>query len=384
MRIVKATIGTPIRVPESHGDLWTSAWADDGKLYTASDDTTGFGRAVSSNLALSRIDGDDPRVLHGVTINGMPEYGSWGEISPIDHAFWKADGLTSVDGVLYMTVSRHSGYMDCDFPHQEAFDSSIISSSDHGAAWSAPPAFGASMFPGPSFATPFFVDFGRDYSDAIDEYVCAVSSDGAWNNGSSMRLGRVPRDRIGRLDATDWEFIQDVDHHADAEPIWGPRHETARSTFRAAGRTSMTGIHYIEPLGIYVLPQWHYPEIGTPDHGWAVTRWELYQARHPWGPWELFHTQDWSPSALYNPWIVSRFSSDDRTRLWIFAAGDWRTCLNPEDSRHYMLHVVPLELEIDRAGVLPTGKSAAAKVERSVMQRLVDGAAAPSAAGSMS
>jgi hypothetical protein len=375
MRIVKATIGTPIRVPASHGDLWTTAWAEDGNLYTASDDTTGFDRAVSSNLALSRIDGDDPRALHGVTINGMPEYGGWGEVSKIDHAFWKADGLASIDGVLYMTVSRHSGYMDCDFPHQEAFDSTIISSSDHGVTWSPQPAFGASMFPGPSFATPFFVDFGQDYGDAIDEYVYAVSTDGAWNNGSSMRLGRVRRDRIGRLDAADWEFIQDVDHEGDAEPIWGPRHETARSIFRSAGRTSMTGIHYIEQLGIYVLPQWHYPAIGEPDRGWGITRWELYQASKPWGPFTIFHTQDWTPSALYNPWIVTKFSSEDGTRLWIFAAGDWRTCVKPNDERHYMLHVVPIELEVEPGRQLAEGMSEGAKREREIMHTLFDGAA---------
>ena len=72
-----------------------------------------------------------PRALEGVTINPMSEYGGWGEVLA-DHAFWKAAGLASVDGVLYMTVSRHSGYMDCGTPHQEAFDSTIVKSADHG------------------------------------------------------------------------------------------------------------------------------------------------------------------------------------------------------------------------------------------------------------
>ena len=77
------------------------------------------------------------------------------------------------------------------------------------------------MFPGPSFATPFFLDEGRDSALATDGHVYAVSTDGAWNNGSAMRMGRVRRDLLGRLDPGDWEFIQDFDHGGDGTPSGG-------------------------------------------------------------------------------------------------------------------------------------------------------------------
>jgi hypothetical protein len=368
MRITSARIGAPVRVPGSHGDLWTTAWADDGLLYTASDDSTGFGEAVSSNLAISRLEGDDPLALRGTTINPMTEYGSWGEVLDADHAFWKADGLTSIDGSLYLSVSRHSGAMDVDIPHQEAFDATIVRSDDHGATWTPAPPLGRSMFPGPSFATPFFVDYGQDSRDAVDEHVYAVSTDGAWNNGSSMRLGRVRRDRIGRLRASDWEFVQDVDHDGDRSPLWGPRHDTARSTFRAYGRTSMTGIHYVAPLGLDVMPPWSYPQLGHRDGAWDRTIWELWQAPAPWGPWELFHTCAWQPSGFYNPWIVSRFTSADGRRLWLFTAGDFSDCMKTDG--WYGLHVVPLELEVDPDATLRTGPSEAALRERAMMLEL--------------
>ena len=72
------------------------------------------------------------------------------------------------------------------------------------------PEIGHSMFPGRTFSTPFFVQHGKDdkRQDDSDLYVYAVSNDGAWNNGSWMTLGRVPRDRIARLAAKDWEFAQ--------------------------------------------------------------------------------------------------------------------------------------------------------------------------------
>lgn len=52
MRIVGARLGAAIRYPESHGDNWSSTWADDDLLYSVSDDTRGFDRACSSNLAI--------------------------------------------------------------------------------------------------------------------------------------------------------------------------------------------------------------------------------------------------------------------------------------------------------------------------------------------
>jgi hypothetical protein len=367
MRITGARIGVPTRHPASHGDLWSTAWLPDGDLVTASDDTQGFDQACSSNLAISVLRGDDPLALDGETINAMGEYGLWGVSLPEDFAFWKANGIASVDGVLYLTVSRHSGYIDSGTPYQEAFDASIVKSTDGGLTWSAAPALGRSMFPGPSFATPYFVDHGQDMGAAPDDFVYAVSTDG-WNNGSSMRLGRVLRSRIGRLDAADWEFLQDFDHEGDGAAVWGPRHDTARAIFRAPGRTSMTGIHRVEPLGLYVMPQWHYTHLGEPGGDWSRTQWDLYQAPAPWGPWELFHSHRWEPEGFYNPFVVSKFTSDDGRRLWLFTAGDFTGCMDL--SSYYGLFVVPVDLEVDPDSELRTGPPEHLVVEREQMLAL--------------
>jgi hypothetical protein len=364
VKIIGAEIESPVRHKGSHGDLWTTTWADDGELYTASDDTQGFDQACSSNLAISRLSGSDPWSLQGSTVNPMSAFGYWGEVAE-DLAFWKANGLASVDGALYLTVSRHSGYIDSGVPYQEAFDSSIVRSTDHGATWTDAPKLGSAMFPGPSFATPFLLDFGRDSLESVDEYIYAISSDGAWNNGNSMRLGRVRREHIARLDPGDWEFIQGVDSEGNFEPIWGRRHDTARSIFRAPGRASMTGIHYISPLRVYVMPQWHYTRLGEPGRSWSSTRWELYQAPAPWGPWSLFHVEDWSPGGFYNPCIISKFTSEDGTKLMIFAAGDFSDCMKLDG--YYGLYLFPVELTIDSVESLDSGTSDALRHERELM-----------------
>jgi hypothetical protein len=211
------------------------------------------------------------------------------------------------------------------------------------------PRLGHATFPGRTFSTPFFVQYGRDgqgVKDGADRYTYAVSNDGAWNNGNWMILGRVQKDRIGRLEPTDWEFVRGYD---DVEqPVWGPGHDNALYVFRAPGRASMTGIHYIQGLDLYVLPQWHYPYLDDPVRRFKHTRFEFYQAPAPWGPWTLFHTQDFEPQSWYNPCIPGKFISSDGKRFWLFVAGDFLGAAKPART-YYALWMVPVVLELRRA-----------------------------------
>lgn len=347
MRIIRAQLGPATRFPGSHGDNWNSTWAGDDALYSVSDDTKGFNRACSNNLAIHRIEGADPTDLQAATVNCMEQFGRESEFLPEDAGMWKGNGLTCIDGVLYLSVSRHSHF---DLPGerffiQETWDASIVKSEDFGETWSPTPRLGHSMFPGPSFSAPVFVHYGKDGQgdvDAANAYVYAVSSTGAWNNGSSMTLGRVPRDRIARLHPTDWEFAHGFD--AAGNPIWRPRHDTAHYVFRAPGRTSMTGIHHVAPLGLYIMPQWHFPYLDDPERRWHWTRFELFQAPHPWGPWSLFHTQDFAES-WYNPAIPSKFIAADGTKHLFFVAGDFKSHQDPEGA--YGLHMLPMTLDVE-------------------------------------
>ena len=248
-RIAEARIGAPTRLKSSHGDLWSATWADDGELYVASDDSFGFDRAADSNLVVNRVSGDRPPDLTGVTVNPMWEYGKQTEYLE-DDGMWKATGIASVDGSLYLGVSRHSHPLGNAFFVQETWDASIIRSDDHGQTWTQIPSLERPMFRGHAFSTPFFVQYGRDGAADVDEadrFVYAVSSDGAWNHGNTMTLGRVARDRLRFLDAGDWAFYHGLDGD---QPIFRSRHDTARYVFRAPGRTSMTGLHYVAGLGV--------------------------------------------------------------------------------------------------------------------------------------
>ncbi len=110
------TLGTPVLDPASYGDTWGPAWAADGRLYTASDDTTGFDGALAEypdgsfgyDIGVNRLTGDPPTGdLHGVSLAGLadygPAYGGCGSGFKCDN--WKATNMISVDGVLYLGVS---------------------------------------------------------------------------------------------------------------------------------------------------------------------------------------------------------------------------------------------------------------------------------------
>ena len=345
--IISARLGEPTPYEDSFGDVWSTTWADDDDLYSVSDDTRGFKNACDSNLAINRISGEMPPDLEGTTINPMSEYGPMVGISPLDGGNWKGGGITCVGGVLYLAVCRNDGaYVrdprGPDYWIQEAWDASIIKSVDHGKSWSPAPKIGHAMFPGRNFCYPCFVEYGKNGAGHKDEFVYAVSPDGSWNNASSMTMGRVPRDRIGRLDPGDWEFFHGFAQ--DMKPIWWPRQDTARTILRSPGRTSMASIYYVAPLDVYILPQWSRdytrPEVQDPALRKKVTRFEFYQAPAPWGPWTLFHEQTIAPQGFYCPVIPSKFVSKDGRKLWLFTAG------NPPDKRWYRLTMIPVTLEV--------------------------------------
>ena len=342
-RIAGATLGKAVRYPGSHGDLWTATWADDDMIYAASDDSTGINKAANSNLVLNRFKGQMPPDIQGVTVNPMRQFGHWAEIRKEDGAMWKACGLASIDGALYMTVSRH---LNPDYPPwiQQTWDASIIRSNDHGQSWNpfAAPNLNASMFPGRVFSTPFFISYGQDGQGARDGYIYAISNDGSWNNGNYMVLGRVRRDRVARLLADDWEFVHGYDGKGGV--TWGPRHDNALATFFNPGCTSMTGIHWIEGLELYILPQWYYTHLDDAERRWKATCLELYQSPAPWGPWDLFHSEHFEPQGWYNPSIPAKYISGAGKTMWLFVAGDWTT--NSDPAGLYGLWMMPMSLNV--------------------------------------
>ena len=333
-------VGEAVPLPDNGGDTWVAAWADDDNLYSPSDDTGGFHHAADANIAFNRITGSDPRKLSGSTVNPMVNYGKGGEEGP-DGCTWKSSGCTCLNGVLYWVVARHRYGEKSGDPHrrQTAQDASIIKSTDFGRTWSRPVGenYQRPMFPGRRFATPYFIEYGRNRVDVDNagQYVYALSNNGFWDCGDDMVLGRVPRSKIASLDGADWEFFTGGDGMRQSS--WSRDLHEAKPVVQQPGRLGMTGAVYLPAYRRYLMIGWYYPAGGGKMKDAAThTVWDFYEAPRPWGPWTQIGSYESSPQGYYSPEICPKFQTDNK--VFVFTAGNWN---NPEV---YRLTVFPLEL----------------------------------------
>jgi hypothetical protein len=163
-------------------DNWPITWADDDHLYTAYGDGWGFVPKVDKKLSLgfARITGG-PEDFVGVNIRTETgERLGDGQRGP------KASGMLCVDGVLYMLV-RNTG------------NAQVAWSEDHARTW----RWCDWKFE-TSFGVPTFLNFGRNYAGARDDYVYVYSNDhdSAYEASDRMVMARVPKEqhpRAGRL-----------------------------------------------------------------------------------------------------------------------------------------------------------------------------------------
>jgi hypothetical protein len=336
-------VGQATPVADNSGDTWVSAWAKDGGVYTPSNDTEGFRKIGSCNLAFNRIDGEEPLRLSGVTINPMGDYGAAGE-EGADGCTWKSSGCCAVDGVLYWVVARHKYGEKSGDPtqRQTAANASIIKSTNCGRTWvrSAKENYEAPMFPGRRFATPYFIEYGQDGKatlDNADKFVYAISNNGFWDNGDNLIVGRVRRDKIGNLNGKDWEYYTGGDGLDDS--AWDRDVSGAMLVLDSPGRLGMNGAVYVPDLDRYLMIGWYYPAGGGKmKDACRETIWDFYQAPKPWGPWTKISSHRFFPQGYYSPLVWPKFSRDGGRSLFVFAAGDWN---NPEA---YRLTAVPISL----------------------------------------
>jgi hypothetical protein len=376
-------VGSPITIPDNFGDTWATALADDGNLYTPSDDTlcfgipefftreqvklfsTDFGRFVKQltpaqkkvwqfvPIGFNRIEGNDPTRLRGTTVNRMHDYtvqdgyramlddptkGSPGGFN------WKSSGCAFIDGALYWFIHRDGQVQEIGSKHATdraiVRNSSLIKSIDYGKSWTRPlkDNYEWPMFPGASFPTPYFIDYAgtRVPPHGGDRYVYATSNNGFYDNGDRLFLGRVLRTRIGLLNKDDWEFFAGGDGSLDAN--WVRDSSDAKPILERPGRFGKTGAAYLPYRGRYLIIGWYYPGGGAFAKGAsATTVWDFYEAPTPWGSWTQIKSHTWHPQGYYTPLVCPKFQTADK--VYVVTAGDY---LNWWE--YYRLTLVPISL----------------------------------------
>ncbi len=355
---------------DSNGDTWDPFWADDDRLYSFNCDGRGFGKG-QQNLAFNRFDGEPLLSLVGVQINPMAEYGPSGQRGK-DKATWKACGQECIDGVFYSFVSRNVyGNESGDaLMRQTAFNSSLIKSTDRGLTWqrTAEENYARPMWPGPKFGAPFFVHYGKNGGnverDGATEYVYAASTNGFWNDGDSLIIGRVGRKALPRLDASDWEYF--TGGAGVSSGSWSKHIYSAVPILQRPAKCGQTPICYVHALGIYLLISWYNPAVLAKWFEPSEVCYDFYQAEHPWGPWSLIRSISdtfLAPgSHMYGPALCSKFqeSNGSEIRIAMFTSG----CqFEDKPSGIYKAWTVPLVLRTEPLPPFDVRAAASAEVQ---------------------
>jgi hypothetical protein len=280
------------------GDNWPITWADDDHLYTAYGDAWGFEPMVSEKLSmgLARVEGG-PDNFRGYNIRS-----STFETKGEGMRGKKASGMLMVDGVLYVLV-------------RNADNAQLGWSSDHGQTWT----WSDWKFT-TSFGCPTFLNFGKNYAGARDEYVYVYSldHDSAYEAADRMVLARVNKSRLKEPSA--YEFLQRLD--SSGNPTWTKDIQQRGAVFSHPGKCYRSGVTYNAALKRYlwcqVLPTSKHPQGPRFQGGFGV-----YDAPEPWGPWTtVYYTDEWDVGPGETSSFPAKWMSADGKTLHLVFSGD--------------------------------------------------------------
>ncbi len=320
----------PYPEPGKKGDTFPLTWAADDNIYTSAGDPVWPNKP--SGLDVERLTGMAPH-YHVEQANPMQEYTGWGGCGP------KPTGFISVNGVLYLAFQNMTGAPmtppnsgDIMMIYGHGYDAQIVQSRDFGKTWQPElKSIAKPMFPGRTFAAPAFINFGKDNLGARDRYVYAISGEG-WDNGSHLRLGRVPATDI--LNASVWEWVSGFG--AGAPPQWNSSMEASVPVLTHPGYLGYVDMAYLHSIRRYVILGWHHKVKSNPDMGSELV---IYDSPEPWGPFTLAHHEDpWETVELnsYNPRLPLKWFDPVKLEGWMLFSGSWR---NGGKTPYYRSHV---------------------------------------------
>jgi len=371
----------PVSDLRTRGDTYPVTWASDDLLYTSSGDPCWFMRdgepvIVDPNKVTDTI--ETARLAHGLSIerfigdaenytiervNDMPRFIGGGGSGP------KPCGIISVNGKLYFAAQNMLGWKKPLYREksQHGSDATIIMSEDFGKTWTpdltgvlgilelnhytrdvvakpgweiAPDDINAArdwqpMFPDSLFGGPSFVQFGKNNSDCIDDYVYAVSGD-QWDNGKNLRLGRVRSDMI--LDKNSWEFLSGLH---DGKPSWNTEIESSVPILSIDKHISLPEMVFIKSISKFLLLTWAFHNDFNSKTGSELT---ILESDAPWGPYSLIHYEwMWHNSSIcaYTPRIPLKWFNQELLEGYVLHSGNWEDFLP-----YYMPHIKKFKLKI--------------------------------------
>jgi CubicO group peptidase (beta-lactamase class C family) len=281
-------------------DNWPVTWADDGDLYTAYGDGWGFVPRLAEKLSLgfAKLGGQPPSVVSTNIRSPSGERIGDGATGK------KASGLLMIDDVLYMWVRNAD---------EAGKHCQLAWSADRGVTWE----WSNWIHQGLGYCV--FLNFGKNYEGARDDYVYTYSPDSvsAYVPGDQVVLARVHRTRLRDLSA--YEYF--AGHGESANPLWTTDFADRRPVFVHQGSCNRLDVVFNPGLDKYMLSMRNLGETGWRPGG--DEHWGLYEADSPWGPWTtVFYTKKWDIDPGEAVRIPTKWISADGSQLSIVFSGD--------------------------------------------------------------
>lgn len=260
-------------------DNWPLTWADDDNQYTSFGDGGGFGGSNydgRASFGFARVEGTKDN------FKGINVWGGKDAENPVQFG-GKCWGIICIDGTIYMWRSG-AGSDDCYAFHR------LYKSNNYCATWEDTGVeFHIGSFKNSyGIFVPTFLQFGKDYSGARDNYVYIYAPDvkiteWALQQPGEISLLRVPKDKLEQRDK--YEFYCGLDK--DNNPTWTADGDLRKPVFSDPNGVMRTSAIYNPGLKRYFLITQHTKR----NYGWGI-----YEAPEPWGPWStVLYVDEFSP-----------------------------------------------------------------------------------------
>lgn len=234
----------------------------------------------------------------------------------------KASGMLMVGDVLYMWVRN--------IEHGTGRQSQLAWSTDYAKNWTW------SDWKFEELGYPCFLNFGKNYEVARDNYVYVYSPDtpSAYYETDEVVLARVPKGQIRLRES--YEFFEELDSHGN--PLWTSNISKRGAVFRFPGGCNRMDVTHNAAIGRYIMVMRSRPNMSSdahlPDESSAhgVNQFSIYDAPEPWGPWTtVYYSEQWEGTPLkdlkyWQGWgesahIPSKWMSPDGKTIHLLFAG---------------------------------------------------------------
>lgn len=291
----------------AHGDNWPIAWVDDDLQITSYGDGRGFDSGNPNlTLGFAKIFGDPPNHRAEDMASDADIPVGWGPKGI------KSSGMLMVEGMLYMFVRNYIPPGSKDYTN-----SRLAWSTNLGVNWTW-----ADWHFSDTFGCPDFVQFGKNYQGARDDYVYIVSqaNNNAYLYSPDIVMARVPKREVSNRER--YEFFAGLGSNGD--PTWSRDIRGCKPIFTDPNGTQRISMTYNAALHRYFLTTSHrIPGSKANEHTSALG---VFDAPEPWGPWTtVYYDDDWCEDChetyhtYHERFLAKWVSSDGRTMYLLFS-----------------------------------------------------------------